>query len=87
MILKTEFFFIVIISELSFLKFLIDFFEKLHPPLILHDSRQKKMCRVNYNQTRYSNILVVQIMSFSSLLINLLSFLVFGQTAGQKNLF
>ena len=87
MILKTEFFFIGIISELSFFKFLTDFFEKLYPPLILHNSQQKKKCRVNYNQTKYSNILVVQIMSFSSLLINLLSFLVFGQTAGQKNLF
>ena len=33
MILKMEFSFIVSISELIFLDFLTDFFEKLHPPL------------------------------------------------------
>ena len=38
---------------------------------MLHNSRQKKECGVIYNQ---QNVFMVQSISFSSLLINLLSF-------------
>ena len=40
---------------------------------ILHSSRRKSKCRVNNNQTKCSKISVAQSVSFSSILINLLS--------------